>query len=73
MHIRYYHYIPNVPISVAARSKAWDCGRSSAGIAGSNFTGRMDIRLYECCVSSGRGPCDGPIPLPAESYRVLGV
>jgi hypothetical protein len=22
----------------------------------------------ECCVSSGRGLCDGPIPRPEESY-----
>jgi hypothetical protein len=31
------------PIPVAARSKAWDCGRSLAGIAGSNPAGGMDI------------------------------
>ena len=24
----------------------------------------------ECCVLSGRGPCDGPITCPEESYRV---
>ena len=24
----------------------------------------------QCCVLSGRGLCDGPIPLPGESYRV---
>ena len=24
----------------------------------------------ECCVLSGRGLCDGPIPRPEESYRV---
>jgi hypothetical protein len=24
----------------------------------------------ECCVLSGRGLCDGPIPLPEESYRL---
>ena len=23
----------------------------------------------ECCVLSSRGPCDGPIPRPEESYR----
>jgi hypothetical protein len=23
----------------------------------------------ECCVLSGRVPCDGPIPRPEESYR----
>ena len=24
----------------------------------------------ECCVSSGRGPCDGPITRPEESYQL---
>jgi hypothetical protein len=32
-----------MPIPVAARSKAWVCGRSLAGIAGSNPTGGMDV------------------------------
>jgi len=31
------------PIPVAARSKAWVCGRSLAGIAGSNPVGGMDV------------------------------
>jgi hypothetical protein len=30
-------------ISAAARSKAWVCGRSLAGIAGSNPTEGMDV------------------------------
>ena len=25
---------------------------------------------YECCALSGRGPCDGPIPNPEETYRL---
>jgi len=25
---------------------------------------------YDRCVLSGRGLCDGPIPLPEESYQV---
>ena len=33
------------PIPVAARSKAWFCGRSLAGIAGSNPAGVMDVCL----------------------------
>jgi hypothetical protein len=33
------------PIPVAARSKAWVCVRSLAGIAGSNPTGGMDVCL----------------------------
>ena len=31
------------PIPVAAQSKAWVCGRSLAGTAGSNPAGGMDI------------------------------
>jgi len=42
---------------VAARSKAWVCGCSSAEIVGSNPTGSMDVCL-ECCVLSGSGLCD---------------
>jgi hypothetical protein len=35
--------IPLIP--VAARSKAWDCGLSLAGTAGSNLSGDMDVCL----------------------------
>ena len=45
------------PVPVAARSKAWVCGRPSAEIVSSNPTGGMDV-CRECCVLSGRGPCD---------------
>jgi hypothetical protein len=38
------------PIAMAARSKAYVCGRSIAGTAGSNPAGSMDV----CCVLSGR-------------------
>jgi len=31
------------PVPVAARSKAWVCGRSPAEIVGSNPTGGMDV------------------------------
>ena len=34
-----------VPIPVAARSKAWVCGCSLAGIAGSNSAGSIDVYL----------------------------
>jgi hypothetical protein len=38
-------------LMVAARSKAWDCGFSLAGIAGLNPSGGMDICLvYVVCV-----------------------
>jgi len=32
-----------LPLPVAARSKAWVCGRSLAGIAGSNPAGGIDV------------------------------
>jgi hypothetical protein len=41
-----------VPIPVAARSKAWVCGRSVAGIAGSNPTKGHGCRSFVslmCC------------------------
>jgi hypothetical protein len=34
-----------MPILVDARSKAWVCGRSLAGIVGSNPAGGMDVSL----------------------------
>jgi hypothetical protein len=34
-----------LPTPVAARSEAWVCGRSLAGIAGSNCAGGMDVCL----------------------------
>jgi hypothetical protein len=51
---------------VAARSKVWVCGRSLAGIAGSNRVGSMG----ECCVLSGRSVCVGLITRPEGVYRV---
>jgi hypothetical protein len=46
--ITYIHYISypyKTPIPVAARFKEWVCGRSLAGIAGSNPAGGMDACL----------------------------
>ena len=43
-----------MPIPVAALSKVWVCGRSHAGIAGSNPTGDMEV-FFLCCVLSGGG------------------
>ena len=37
--------IPNMPVPVTALSKVWVCGRSLAGIMGSNSAGDMDVRL----------------------------
>jgi hypothetical protein len=38
-----------VPIPVAARCKAWVCGRSLAGVAVSNPSGSMDTVSKELC------------------------
>jgi hypothetical protein len=38
-------YIQGMPIPVAVQSKAWVCGHSIAGIAGSNSAGGMDVCL----------------------------
>jgi len=56
-------------VPVAARSKAWVCGRSPAEIVGSNPTGGMDV-CCECCVFLGGGLCDELITPPEESYRL---
>ena len=53
---------------MAARSKAWFCCRSFAGIAGSNSIGGMDVCLL--WVLLGRGLCVGLITRPEESYSV---
>ena len=39
------YYCIILPIPVAARSEVWVCGRSLAGIVGSNPTGGMDVCL----------------------------
>jgi len=53
------------PIPVAARSKAWVCGRSLAGIVGSNSAGGMDVCLLSVlCVLSGTGLCVALITRP---------
>ena len=60
---------PLVQVTVAARTKAWVCGRSPAEIVGSNPAGGLDIcQLY--CVLSGRGLCDELITRPDESYQL---
>jgi hypothetical protein len=51
-------------ISVAAGSNTWVCGRSLAGIAGSNLVS------CECCLLPGIGLGDGLITCTGESYRV---
>jgi len=59
-----------MPIPVAARSKAWVCGRSLAGILGLNTVGIWMSVCCECYVFSGRGLCVGLITRQEESYRV---
>jgi len=54
---------------VVAPSKAKVCGLSLALIAGLNPDGDMVF----CLVWTGRSLCDGPIPHPEESNRVLWV
>jgi hypothetical protein len=54
---------------VATRSKAWVCGRSLTGIAGSNPAGSMEF-CFDCCVLLGRGFCVGLITRPEECYRM---
>jgi hypothetical protein len=58
-----------LPYSVAARSKAWVCGRSPSGIVGSNPTGGLNV-CCECFVLSGRGLCDKLISRPEKPYRL---
>jgi hypothetical protein len=60
-----------LPIPVAKQSKARVCGRSLAGIAGSNLAGSWMSVSCKCCVLSGL--CDRPIPHPEESYRLYCV
>ena len=64
--------IADEPVPVAARSKAWVCGGTLAGIAGSNPVRVMSVSC-DCCVLSGRGLCVGPIIRPEESYRLCCV
>ena len=61
------------PIPVAARSKAWVCGHSLAGIVGSNPVGDMDVCLLWVLCVVGRGLCVGLITRPRESYTAWRV
>jgi hypothetical protein len=59
------------PIPMTAPSTACVCGRSLAGIAGSNPDGNMDVCLScDSRVLLDKGLCDGLMPRPEESYRV---
>ena len=52
-------------IPVAVRSKASVCDRA---LVGSNPARGMNTSCCECGVLSGRGLCDGPIPIAEKSY-----
>ena len=57
---------------VAARSEAFVCGRSLAGIVGLYSVGTMDVCLLcMMCELLGRDFCDELITRPLESYRLL--
>jgi hypothetical protein len=58
----FFWQYPSLQKLVAARSKEWFCGRSLAGIVGSNPAGLRMCVYCECCVLSGRGLCDGLSP-----------
>jgi hypothetical protein len=60
----------NLPIAVAASSKAWVCGCLLAGIVGSNPVVGMDVS-FERCALSGRDLYDGLIPCPEDSLSVI--
>jgi hypothetical protein len=68
--LRYY---PILRIPVAECSKAWVCGSSFPGIAGSNPAGPRTSASSECCLLSGRGLCDELIAGPGVSHRVWHV
>ena len=62
------------PISVAARSKAWVCGLSLTGIAGSNSAaGHGYLSVMSVVCFTGRGLCDGLIPSAEDCYRVCAI
>ena len=58
------------PIPAAARSRAWVCGRSLPGIAGSHPAAGLDASLLERCELSGRVSATGPITRSEVSYRL---
>jgi len=55
-----------MPIPVAARSKAWFCGRSPAGDVGLNPAGSMNVFILWVVCVAGNGLCVGLITRPEE-------
>ena len=68
MYVMYYKI--EELILVAARSKAWVCGRLLCGIAVRIPQGAWLSVSCACCLSSGGIFCVGMITRPEESYRV---
>jgi hypothetical protein len=65
-----------MPISVATRAKGWVCGRSIAGIEGSNPAGGMDVcLLWVLCVvrqrSVRRADHSSGVVLPTVASRFV--
>ena len=75
MHIQSYYCEPNVelPIPVAERSKARICGRSLAGIVGSNLAEGMDVSVVCCHYTSLRraDQPSGEVLLPVVCHCVI--
>jgi len=60
--------ILKIPVVVTTRSKV---GSAVAGLLGLQVRVPLGANISvfcECCLLSGRGPCDGPIPRPEESH-----
>jgi len=55
---------------VATRSKAWVYSCPVLGLQFQIPPGVWMSVSSECCVLSGRGLCDGPVPRPEESCRM---
>jgi hypothetical protein len=62
--------IKKAAVPVAARSKAWFCGRSPAEMWFRIPPGARVSVYFDCCVLSGRSLCVGLITRPEESYRL---
>ena len=59
-----------VKFTATGRSEASVCGRLLLGLGLRTSRGSSMSVSCKCCVLSGRGLCDGPIPPPEESDRV---
>ena len=68
-HSLFFQGIFPILVSLSNHALSWVCGRSFAGIVGSNPTGGMDVcLLWVLCVF--RGLCVWLITRPEESYRL---